>query len=108
MTPEDRETLARLRASIEAAYGPRLRRVVLFGSRARGDHLPDSDYDLAVFLDRVDDWWEETQRLVNISFDSLGETQGALISAQAYADADFEERTPLMNEIRREGVAIGP
>lgn len=29
--------------------------VVLFGSRARGDELPYSDYDLAVILERVDD-----------------------------------------------------
>jgi predicted nucleotidyltransferase len=30
-------------------YGPTLDRVVLFGSRARGDAAPDSDYDVAVF-----------------------------------------------------------
>lgn len=29
--------------------------VVLFGSRARGDELPYSDYDLAVILDKVGD-----------------------------------------------------
>ena len=26
-------------------------RVILFGSRARGDHQPDSDYDLLVVVD---------------------------------------------------------
>lgn len=30
-------------------------RIILFGSRARGDERPDSDYDLLVVLDRVDD-----------------------------------------------------
>jgi excisionase family DNA binding protein len=30
-------------------------RIVLFGSRARGDHRPDSDYDLLVILDHVED-----------------------------------------------------
>lgn len=30
-------------------------RIILFGSRARGDSRPDSDYDLLVVLDRVDD-----------------------------------------------------
>jgi predicted nucleotidyltransferase len=31
-------------------YGERIERVVLFGSRARGDAHEDSDYDVAVFL----------------------------------------------------------
>jgi len=30
-------------------------RIILFGSRARGDHRPDSDLDLMVVLDRVED-----------------------------------------------------
>jgi uncharacterized protein len=30
-------------------------RIILFGSRARGDQRPDSDYDLLVILDHVDD-----------------------------------------------------
>jgi len=42
--------LIRFRAALEALYGERLERVVLFGSRARGDARPDSDYDIAVFL----------------------------------------------------------
>ena len=42
--------LARFRRTIDAAYGERVERVVLFGSRARGDHQEDSDYDVAVFL----------------------------------------------------------
>ena len=29
--------------------------VILFGSRARGDHLPYSDYDIAVVLEEVKD-----------------------------------------------------
>ncbi len=43
--------LARFRTAIDAAYGERVERVVLFGSRARGDHREGiSDYDVAVFL----------------------------------------------------------
>jgi uncharacterized protein len=42
--------LKRFRASVTEMYGDRIERVVLFGSRARGDAQPDSDYDVAVFL----------------------------------------------------------
>src|SRR5215218_1916711 len=42
--------LKRFRATLDEMYGDRLERVVLFGSRARGDAGEDSDYDIAVFL----------------------------------------------------------
>jgi predicted nucleotidyltransferase len=43
--------------------GERIERVVLFGSRARGDAPPDSDYDVAVFLHETDSFWSESWRL---------------------------------------------
>jgi predicted nucleotidyltransferase len=46
---EDR-VLSRFKGELAALYGSNLDRVVLFGSRARGDHVPSSDYDIAVFL----------------------------------------------------------
>jgi predicted nucleotidyltransferase len=42
--------LKRFRAAVTEIYGDRVERVVLFGSRARGDAREDSDYDVAVFL----------------------------------------------------------
>ncbi|HHY05497.1 MAG TPA: nucleotidyltransferase domain-containing protein [Clostridia bacterium] len=37
----------------EMAKKYKIRKIVLYGSRARGDHSPTSDYDLAVFGDRL-------------------------------------------------------
>jgi predicted nucleotidyltransferase len=48
--PQKDPILTRFRAELDEIYGPRVERVVLFGSRARGDAQPDSDYDVAVFL----------------------------------------------------------
>jgi predicted nucleotidyltransferase len=42
--------LKRRTAALDETYGNRLDRVVLFGSHARGEARPDSDYDIAVFL----------------------------------------------------------
>jgi len=47
--------LETFRIRILNRFGGRLRGLVLFGSRARGDHRPDSDADVAVFLEAVDD-----------------------------------------------------
>jgi uncharacterized protein len=42
----DNPVLKRFRAVVTETYGDRLERVVLFGSRARGDAQADSDYDV--------------------------------------------------------------
>ena len=48
--PRANPILAHFRLALAEMYGPRLERVVLYGSRARGDAEADSDYDVAVFL----------------------------------------------------------
>jgi uncharacterized protein len=72
--------LARFRASLDRVYGARIDRVVLFGSRARGDARPDSDYDVAVFLKEPESFWTESGRLAEIETDILYDT-GAVINA---------------------------
>jgi predicted nucleotidyltransferase len=86
-------------------YGNRIDRVVLFGSRARGDAKEDSDYDVAVFLKSLDDRWEELDRLADLRVRLLEET-GAFFDAKPYPAAAYDERTPLMREIRREGLDL--
>jgi len=97
--------LARFRAALDALYGDRLERVVLFGSRARGDARADSDYDVAVFLRDLTDRWGEARRLSAIETDILAET-GAFIHSMPYHAGSYRRRTPLMHEIRREGVDL--
>jgi predicted nucleotidyltransferase len=97
--------LARFRAALDTLYGDRLERVVLFGSRARGDAHADSDYDVAVFLRDLTDRWGEARRLSVIDTDILAET-GAFIHSMPYAAGSYRQRTPLMHEIRRDGVDL--
>ena len=94
-----------LRAALGAAYGPRLQRAVLCGSRARGEAGPASDWDLAVFLHQLGDLWAEMDRLADIGT-ALLETQGALVHAMPFAADDLARRTPLMHEIRKDGAAL--
>ena len=97
--------LVRFRKALDALYGDRLDRVVLFGSRARGDAHADSDYDVAVFLHGMHDRWEEIGLLASVVTDILYE-DGEFIHAMPYRSGTDQERTPLMREIRREGIPL--
>ena len=44
----------RFRAALDDIYGPRIERVVLFGSHGRGDARPESDYADCEMLDGFD------------------------------------------------------
>ena len=98
--------LARFRAALAETYRERLSRAVLFGSRARGDAEPDSDYDIAVFLRDMPDRFVELNRLADLSTGLLYET-GRVIHALPYQATTYDDpRMPLMHEIRAEGLDI--
>jgi len=97
--------LRRFRAALDDIYGERLERMVLFGSRARGDARADSDYDVALFLKDLADRWREIDRIIPIVTDIIDDT-GAVIHAMPYPAGFYAQRTSLMREIRREGVDL--
>jgi len=101
----DDPVLARFRNALDAMYGNRIDRVVLFGSRARGDARADSDYDVAVFLKSLPDRWAELDHLAALRVDMIDDT-GAFFDAKPYAADEYRERTPLMHEIRHDGVDV--
>jgi predicted nucleotidyltransferase len=98
----DDPVLARFRKTLEEIYGSRIDRVVLFGSRARGDAGPDSDYDVAVFLHDMTDRFAELNRLADIGTEICNET-GEFVHAMPYRAGSYVERTPLMLGIRTDG-----
>ena len=97
--------LARFRQALDEIYGNKLERVVLFGSRARGDARPDSDYDIAVFLSMPDSFGDEAARLAAIETDILYDT-GLVINALPFHAGAYNEHTGLMSELRRDGVDL--
>jgi predicted nucleotidyltransferase len=105
LTTADNLVLRRFRAALNELYGDRIERVVLYGSRARGDARDDSDYDVAVFLNGFGDRWQEIDRIIPVVADITDET-GAVIHAMPYRAGAYDDRTMLMHEIRREGVEL--
>jgi predicted nucleotidyltransferase len=105
-TPENESVLARCRQALNDVYGTdNIERGVLFGSRARGDARPDSDSDVAVFLISPNELWDDLGKLAHITATILNET-GAVISAKPFPAGAWRELSPLMHEIRRDGLDL--
>jgi uncharacterized protein len=65
--PQNNPILTRFRVALAEMYGGRLGRAVLFNSRARGDHHPDSNYDAAVFIKDPGTLTEEPDKLASLT-----------------------------------------
>jgi predicted nucleotidyltransferase len=103
--PQKDPIITRFRTVLGEIYGPRIERV-LFGSRARGDACPDSDYDVSVFLRDMPDRMVEMNQLADLSTAILDET-GEFIHAMPYRAGSYnEERVSLMHEIRAYGIDL--
>jgi len=84
-----------------------IRRLILFGSRARGDAAADSDYDLLVVVDQKSA--ELREALYDAVLDTLLES-GRLVSLKIFTSSEFERLnrlgTPFMERVHREGIPL--
>lgn len=86
------------------AFHERVAKVVLFGSRARGDSRPDSDWDIAVFLTN-DPTLDDRYRLTDLGTDLLVDT-GEVIQPVALPLRRVGEESYLMQAIRTDGIDL--
>ncbi len=101
-TPPVDPVLVKFRRALDDLYGARIERVVLFGSRARGDARPDSDYDIAIFLRGLANRDREVDLLAELQDRVMADTD-PFIDAIPFPAGAWAERTTFMHELRREG-----
>jgi predicted nucleotidyltransferase len=96
--------LDKLRAGLEAIYGPRLKQVLLFGSYARGEAEDGSDIDVAIVLEGLDNVPAERDRTGDLSYE-LSFDNDLVIQTIFLQPRDVERPgQPLHMNIQREGV----
>lgn len=114
MPTVDRDTMDTLREfkhRVERRFGDRVREVYLFGSRARGDHQPDSDADVAVFFaGSIERPFALVAEMVDEAYDLLLE-RGIYISPKALledslAEPDAYPSPQLTKAVLRDGIRI--
>jgi predicted nucleotidyltransferase len=97
--------VGKLRGSYDVAE------IIMFGSRARGDHRPDSDLDLAVVLNgRRGDFIDTKLDMAGIAFDVMMET-GVLVQPFPMWDGDLEhperfKNPALIRNIAEDGIKL--
>ena len=82
-----------------------IKKVILFGSRARGDFTEDSDWDFAIILD--DKWNQSRIKSGNIAKRTIRTNNPHIkVDIIAMFDKDFAVNYQIYNEIKKEGVMI--
>ncbi len=98
---------ARYRARLLAALPTQIERILLFGSRARGEAHADSDWDFAVFLDH-EPTPDDRKRISEIDRE-IGDACGDLIQSHVFAGRKWLATDELACNIRDQGVIVhGP
>jgi len=82
-------------------------RMILFGSQARGDARPDSDWDLLVLLNKEKKSFED-EDVYGYPFAEMGLKYKTYISVKIYTENDWEKRsiTPFYKNVEQEGIEI--
>ena len=104
MNNRTRSVVNQLKQALSSLYGTRLKRVIVFGSQARGEAEPFSDIDVLVVLQGPVLPGDEIARTGEIVA-TLSLQSDSVISCLFMDEERFLHRAgPLLRNIRREGV----
>ena len=105
--PALRELDCRLRERFDGKY----LKLLLFGSRARGDNVPESDADVAViFRGRITDRWSVKRLIIEDTYPILVETglyiQAWPLEEDELDNPDKSSNPALLRNVVREGISL--
>jgi hypothetical protein len=110
LPPPVRGALERFRQALERRFGPRLREVVLFGSHARGEADDESDVDVLVVIDALDE--REQVEVTDLAYQADAADRASwtglspLACSSAHAAMMRERERLLFRDIDREGIRL--
>lgn len=110
LTPNERASLAAVVDRLVKRYGSDLLRVVLFGSKARGDFDEESDLDILVVVRMPDDnYWRHWREILDLTYgiDLEYDTVSSLLIRDEPDYAQMRAWNLLLNRnIERDGIEL--
>jgi len=104
MDPKIKRLVDRIKAHLTETYGEGIKRVILYGSHARGEATKDSDVDVLVLVDQSVNPREVEDSLSDLLYDIILD-EGELISVIAVSEERFKNyNSPFMLNVRKEGI----
>ena len=104
----EKKAVGELIEKLKKTYGDSLVKVILYGSKARGDSTEDSDIDIMVVLKNFDKWENEFNKIFDIVYEV--ETKydyEVLISFIIKSQIEFNiSNMPLMLNVKDEGINL--
>lgn len=98
--------LSELRSALIDLYGARLRKLILFGSQARGDARPWSDADLMLVLSDPVSAYEEGRRVAQVLGDLSLKYDAVLMGHYVGEQECSCSQHPLLVNVRHEGITL--
>ena len=87
-------------------YGRRLKKIILYGSYARGLANKDSDIDLMVVLTDMESAFAEIEKLSEIKFPIILENDIHISVNPVTENIFLHSKLPIFNNIAKEGIEI--
>jgi len=104
MDPKIKRLVDQVKAHLHEVYGEGIKRVILYGSYARGEATKDSDVDVLVLIDQSLSPREVEDSLDELLYDIVLD-EGELVSVIAVSEERFENyNSPFMLNVRKEGI----
>ena len=102
----DEKIIETLKETVRRVVPPDVK-VILFGSRARGNAREDSDWDLLFLFEKERVSMEDFNNVVYPFFE-MGTDMGAMVSPVVYARPQWEKSsfTPFYHNVMEEGVQL--
>jgi predicted nucleotidyltransferase len=103
-SPNSRETLAVLRQRLITRHHPK--RIILFGSQAKGTAHEGSDFDLLVVFDRLETTRRKTATGILSTFSDLTQAVDCIVCTESDIKDEVEKQYSIIGMACREGRVI--